>query len=282
MNNNWIVTKASVIGKSHLEDNNPCQDAHSCSFFENENFLIVAVSDGAGSASHSHLGSGIVVEQAIQRFAKVIISNKFNLSPPEFPEWRERSAQIFKDIFEYMKIFSKTENILYKSLAATAIVIIITDYGLLSAHIGDGRAGYRNSKGEWHSCIKPFKGELANETVFITSDIWDNNDLGEYIESRIIVESIDAFTLLTDGCENVCFQINKYNTETKLYERQNIPFPEFYNYNVEILKQLYNQGISETEIDDIWEKFLTSGNETFANEPDDKTLLLGVKVKSET
>ncbi|MGB5025482.1 MAG: hypothetical protein WBO44_09040, partial [Saprospiraceae bacterium] len=98
---------------------------------------------------------------------------------------------------------------------------------------------------------------------------------------RIIQDSELAFTLLSDGCENVCFELNKFNDETKLFERKNNPYAGFYNHNIEVLKTLQKNGLTEKEIDLMWENFLNNGLESFANEPDDKTLLLGIKIISE-
>ncbi|MBK7438376.1 MAG: protein phosphatase 2C domain-containing protein [Saprospiraceae bacterium] len=46
--------------------------------------------------------------------------------------------------------------------------------GLICSHIGDGRAGYQDNENTWHSVLEPFKGEEANQTIFITSDIWES------------------------------------------------------------------------------------------------------------
>ncbi|MGB5024649.1 MAG: PP2C family serine/threonine-protein phosphatase, partial [Saprospiraceae bacterium] len=186
MNDNWIVAKASVIGASHIKENLPCQDSHGYKFFSEDNFGIAVVSDGAGSTEFSHLGSGEVVQQVIEKFSKLTKEETFHLNAPELSIWNKKSVEVFKSILTALKEFAEEEKINYKSLAATAIVIIITPYGLLTTHIGDGRAGYLNEKGEWLSCITPYKGELANETVFITSDFWEDENFEKFIKCRII------------------------------------------------------------------------------------------------
>ena len=214
MDNNWLVAKASVIGNSHITEKLPCQDSHGYKFFSEENFGVAVVSDGAGSAVFSDLGSSKVVEQALVKFSNLIKTEKLYEAAPEEIIWKEKSIHVFKEIFAELQKFAEEEKINYKELAATAIVVAIMPYGIIATHIGDGRAGYLNDKGEWFSCITPYKGELANETVFITSDFWEKDNLDQFIESRIIQDSVSAFTLLTDGCENVCFELNKFNSET--------------------------------------------------------------------
>jgi hypothetical protein len=281
MDNNWLIVKASVIGNSHITENLPCQDSHGYKFFSKENFGVAVVSDGAGSADFSDLGSGKVVEQALKKFSTLIKTEKLYEAAPEETIWKEKSIQVFKEIFAELQKFADEENINYKTLAATAIVVAIMPYGIIATHIGDGRAGYLNDNGEWFSCITPYKGELANETVFITSDFWEKDNLDQFIESRIIQDSVSAFTLLTDGCENVCFELNKFNSETQLYERLNNPYSGFFNHNIGVLKSLHSTGLTEEEINSMWANFLTNGLESFANELDDKTLLLAIKINNE-
>jgi len=280
MDNNWLVAKASVIGNSHIAEKLPCQDSHGYKFYGEENFGIAVVSDGAGSADFADLGSRKVVEYAIEYFSNLIKSEKYYLATPEEIVWRENAIGVFKVIFAEMQKIAEEEKINYKTLAATVIVLAIMPYGILVTHIGDGRAGYLNDNGEWFSCITPYKGDLANETVFITSDFWMKENLEQYIESRIIIDSVSAFTLLTDGCENVCFELNNYNLEKEIYERLNKPYSGFFNHNISVLKSLHNIGLNEEEISSMWAHFLTNGLESFANEPDDKTLLLAVKLNS--
>lgn len=279
MENRWVVAKATVIGNGHMKENIPCQDAHAYKFFHEDNFAIAVVSDGAGSAEFSQIGSKIVVEQAIEKFSILVQENNFVLQAPEFPFWRQKCVETFNSIFIYLQEIALREHIDYKSLAATAIIVILTPYGLLTTHIGDGRAGYLDGQGEWHACIKPFKGELANETVFITSDFWRKENIEDFIESRVILDVVTAFTLLSDGCENVCFQLNQFNEELQTYERINKPFPGFYGHNINTLVQMSKQELSEIEIDLLWEQFLIKGNEQFIHERDDKTLILGVKLQ---
>ena len=275
-----MVAKASVIGNSHIKEELLCQDSYAYEFFPDDDFAIAVVSDGAGSAEFSHIASQQVVNQAMDEFSKIVKSEKLNLIKPSDDIWQKQAIETFKIISQSIKKFSETENLNFKSLGATAIVMIIVPYGLLTAHIGDGRAGYLNGNGLWNSCMTPFKGELANETVFITSDFWEEKKLDRFIECRVIEDSVEAFTLLSDGCENTCFQLNQFNDETKLYQRMNNPYAGFYNPNIEVLKTLHNHGLSEKEIDSIWRDFLANGIESFASEPDDKTLLLGVRINN--
>ncbi|MEM4326432.1 MAG: PP2C family serine/threonine-protein phosphatase [Candidatus Pacearchaeota archaeon] len=279
---NWLFIGASVQGSYHLANNIPCQDAHFYRYYKENNFWICVISDGAGSCEFSHIGSGKVVELSLEHFSEILkikIDEWLKDSSTISNEvWHEISKNTFQKVYEDLKKFANEEGYDLKSLSATVILIIVTSLGLLVTHIGDGRAGYRNENGEWKSMITPFKGEFANETVFITSPIWDKDKLDLYIESQIITEPSDAIVLLSDGCENICFETVVFNEKHKSYEHINKPFKEYLDPMVETIKTLYNQGKSLEEINRLWEEYLINGTEELALEPDDKTLIIGVKV----
>ena len=60
----WVLVGASVRGNGHIESNLPCQDNHKYEELE-KGWGIAIVSDGAGSAAHSDMGSKIVVERGL-------------------------------------------------------------------------------------------------------------------------------------------------------------------------------------------------------------------------
>jgi hypothetical protein len=278
-NEEWIIAQASVIGSLHITNFLPCQDAHLCKTIGQGDWLLCVVSDGAGSCEFSHIGSGKVVELVYWYFSELIKEQKWidDFCIPENEIWHKLAKDIFKKVFADLQEFAKNEGYTLKSLSATLILVIATPLGLLVSHIGDGRAGYQNLQGEWKSMLTPFKGEYANETVFITSPIWEDDKIDTYIESRVVVESTNAFVLMSDGCENACYETTIFNEETKLYENINKPFAGFLNPIIQTLQNLSEQGKTEQEINLLWEDYLNDGTEEFAKEQDDKTLILAVK-----
>lgn len=281
MQTKWVIAKASTIGKLHIKNDLPCQDSNFCATIGQSDWAIAIVADGAGSYEFSHIGSGKVVKLSYLYFSKLIKKNKWieNNCLPKIDEWKGVAKQGFKMVFNDLEDFSIKENYDLSSLSSTVIVVIYSPLGLLVSHIGDGRAGYRTSDGEWKSMIDPFKGEYANETIFITSPIWKDEIIDNFIESRIISEPTNSFVMMSDGCENICFETTILNETTKQYEHINKPFAGFLNPISKILINLSNLGKTEKEIDLLWEEYLTDGTEELANEEDDKTLVLAVKME---
>lgn len=91
------------------------------------------------------------------------------------------------------------------------MVVIYSPLGLLAVHVGDGRMGYKTMSGEWKSMMTPHKGEEANQTIFLISEFWDipNYELSGVLvpESIVIREPVQAFALMSDGCEHTAMEM---------------------------------------------------------------------------
>jgi hypothetical protein len=281
MYGNWVIAKGSSIGGRHIEDNLPCQDSNAVFYNLEMDFGIAIVSDGAGSASHSDLGSNIIVDKGIELLnAKFSVNSFQDLIQKEQIEVDNFFIDFYRLLYKNFEEYSLENDLPIKSLAATSIIVVFNQSGLICSHIGDGRAGYQDKENNWHSVLEPFKGEEANQTIFITSDIWESPN--EFIRTTKVNNQIQSFTLMSDGCESATFELNRFNEETQLYEKLNNPYPKFFNPNVGILRELALGGKATDEIDELWLKFLHSGNSKFESEIDDKTLILGTLINNES
>ena len=273
---NWVVVGASVIGNSHISMGLPCQDNIKYAYLKN-GWGIAITSDGAGSAEHSDVGSRIVTERGVHYFKSAIEQKKWieqGILPTE-AEWTSIAFTVLKAIRDDIEKFATAKDVEFKSLSATIVVVIHTPQGFLTTHVGDGRAGYQDDTNEWKSLITPHKGEEANQTIFLTSDFWN---LPYYVmsgvmvpESRVISCSPIAFTLMSDGCEHTSWLCNMKNEATGFFYDPNKPYDRFFNPLVQTVSK------EDTATLDIrWARYIMSGNNSFKNEPDDKTMILGV------
>ena len=281
MYGDWIIAKGSSIGGRHIEDNTPCQDANNVFYNSKLNYGIAVVSDGAGSATNSEKGSNFIVNQIVE-----IIKNK--LTTTDFVTFLETEKQeidtffisAFKDLHEQLDEFAKSNDLPIKSLAATVILVLFGKSGLICSHIGDGRAGFQDMNDGWFPILEPYKGEEANQTIFLTSEIWENPQ--DFVRTTVVKQPIQSFTLMSDGSENATFELNRFNEETQMYKRLNNPYPKFFNPNVKVLRELHKSGKTAIEIDELWTSFIKNGNEKFESEIDDKTLILGTLIDKDT
>ena len=122
---------------------------------------------------------------------------------------------------------------------------------------------------EWQALITPYRGNEANETVFITSNIWTQEGVKEYVLTDIIKGNIRGFALLSDGCEKAAFEVNIYDEETQKYTDPNRPFPRFFEPNVPGLRKSHEEHKTQEEINTLWSGFLREGTKQFKHEIDD-------------
>lgn len=279
-NNEWIVVGASVIGRGHVESNIPCQDSNTYADLGN-GWGIAITSDGAGSAKHSHVGSKIVVARSKAYFEQLILGAswyKDNTIPDDLT-WSKLVFRALKAVRDDLQRFADEKQEKLESFAATVIVVVHTPNGLLVAHIGDGRAGYQDQSGTWHSLITPHKGEEANQTIFITSDFWNipyYEMSGVSVpETKVIKETVRSFVLMSDGCEHTSWDCNLYDADKGVYYDPNTPHAAFFNPLIETLKELKKNDFPFGERSEKWYNYLDKGNKSFIKETDDKTMILG-------
>lgn len=279
----WIIVGASVKGNGHIQSNMPCQDNHKFESLGN-GWGIAIVSDGAGSAVHSELGSKVVVERGLFHF-KNLLEKEGWMKKNELPtdiEWLQKSYYTLKAVRDDVDLVSKKNNVELGSLSATCLAVIYSPIGLLTVHVGDGRMGYKSKSGEWQSIMKPHKGEEANQTIFLVSDFWN---IPNYVMSNVLVpesivvrEPVRAFALMSDGCENTAWKCTVLNPETGKYYDQNKPFEGFFNPLEETLLSFHYEKVPDKDRQDKWYKFIESGTNGFVKEQDDKTMIYGLLI----
>lgn len=190
----WKTFTVTFRGKLHEKENIKCQDSAYGS--NSGDIVILALSDGAGSARLSHIGSKIVVNT----FAELLKSNFEKFYRDEYP---------YKVIIERInKNFSKNAikyGVEPKEFSATLVGLAMKDNQYFFIHIGDGIAAYYSDKLEILS-IGVF-GEYANETVFVNSENIDNNQL--VVKKGIIDSNTRAFLIMSDGASKIFYDKKK-------------------------------------------------------------------------
>ncbi|MEH2465823.1 protein phosphatase 2C domain-containing protein [Nostoc sp.] len=92
---NWKAVARSEIGTGHQKQGIVCQDyGNYCSFGD---VIVGAITDGAGSAKHSDVGSRLAVETVLKCFSDI----------NEFPH-KQDSQPLDKE--EAQKVFAKSVN----------------------------------------------------------------------------------------------------------------------------------------------------------------------------
>ncbi len=281
LDDNTEIFGVSLKGRQHTEDNELCQDYHLFKDMGNCWHLYV-VSDGAGSAKASHRGSKTNCEIASYFVKRMLDTNKWNENNylPSETEWYREFDSICRALKNFIeeKTESLDERLVAKDFNATLMLLLVTPNGMLSGHIGDGRMGYQNFNGDWLSIMTPHKGDEPNQTVFILN-AWDKVRVPAFKmsgvsvpETRVIKDVPTKVVLITDGCENFCWNCFHLNEETQRYEDRNTPFAGYFIPLVDMLVSVKDERLKLKE----FIKFIDSNTEACREEQDDRTIILGL------
>jgi hypothetical protein len=170
----WWVVGASVRGSAHEHGDGPLQDAHA--WAATDDGFVIAVADGAGSAARSDVGAAAAVAAAV--------------AAPDDPVAAARRAieAIGGDLGE---------------LACTLLVAVVAADGVRLHAVGDGAAVVADADGRLVVPLPPDRGEFRNETVFVTSDGWEQAIRTASVPSA----DVTGLALLTDGLELLALDV---------------------------------------------------------------------------
>lgn len=273
----WKWYGLSVQGEGHMRNSLPCQDFHKIQMLDADRGIGVAVvSDGAGSKQNSDIGSQLVCEKTVQHMREAI--ERLNWGVDRYPspdEWdgiiRVTVQLLQNDLFEYESMSRCS----FDSLGATWMVMLFSPQKTYFAHIGDGRAGVLCRNG-WKAVLTPHKGKEANQTVFITNKVLEEGLRVSGVpvpETVVIDEQVDAFVLMSDGCENGLWKKSRKENLPDgdfRYVPQNEPFTPALD---DILDKMRKCGGEDCLL--MLFEIIDRYNKPLKNETDDKTLCLG-------
>ncbi len=273
-NQNWYVTAASVAGKGHVERDLPCQDAHHYTP-AGRNWMVAAVADGAGSQTHSEYGSQLACQQVVKLLSESVVHHKW-VQTSTIPDTRTLNlvvSNIIVTVLAELNVKAAELGVDIKSLACTLMAVVGTEHGLFGFQVGDGRGCYLDNDGIWKPLFVPFRGEFANETIFLTSSPLIGGDINEYVTVFRFEGDKLPFALLSDGCEMASFECHIVDDETGHFSDPNRPFPGFFNPILQTLRSMADKNTPEV-VNHNWAQFLDSGTERLSTESDDKTMLV--------
>jgi Protein phosphatase 2C len=189
----WVAAKST--GTSHIRSGIGCDDFAACVEVNTPNgsLLIPVVSDGAGSARYSSLGSRICcrvfVQNAVQFFSA---GGTFDsLSSELIYGWLD-------EMRDRIGICARDRGTSIRDFAATFVAALVFDERALFFHIGDGAAVYSlDHSGPWVVASWPDQGEYASTTYFVTDDPVPRLRLVS------VDEKVSRLALFTDGIERL-------------------------------------------------------------------------------
>lgn len=181
----WQVLGASTVGASHQKQALPCQDAWIAAECQGD-VLVVAVADGAGSATHAEVGSCLAAKRAVSAvFDRMLL--------PRTGGVYAMLDDAFACARQELEFEASATGLDLRDLSTTLTVVIAMPDCLGVAQTGDGLVVALEPDGSLIPLTLPQRGEYANETHFLTGP---GGGSPRYIR---IGEAAPAFAVLTDG-----------------------------------------------------------------------------------
>jgi hypothetical protein len=205
-----IVSKAWVTGTSHERLGRGCEDVHVYRVYGRE-LLLIAVADGAGSASFAASGANVAAQCAIEAAERILYRQT---EPAEYDQWQsvlrgvltaarealvrlaEKSITVAIPLLSAERRDSSDASAL-RNFATTLLVAIATLNWIAVAQVGDGAVVIQYNDGTLKSLTPRQRGEYINETCFLTDE--DFLSLAEY--NVVSCANTQGIALLTDGLQ---------------------------------------------------------------------------------
>jgi len=205
MSDGWKFAAASVIGTSHQKSpEGLCQDSHAARYLESASAFIGIVSDGAGSASHAHIGSrltcDVILHEAEAADPAVLFTEAFA---------RDTVENLRRVLFEE----ADNEALTIRDFACTMLVAIVSGERASFWQVGDGAICVREEGSDQYSCVYwPEKGDYANVTFFVT-DVRAQEETQVALRDKQILE----VALFSDGIERLALDFVAHEAYTGFF-----------------------------------------------------------------
>lgn len=192
----WRVVGAVAPGTSHERLGLPCQDA--LAYQAGEHNLLVALSDGAGTAERSEVGAQIAVQAALDSLTDALEASL----PAEQAGWQDTLCAAFTAARSALESLAEIEQQPLRTYAATLILVVATADRLVVAQLGDGAVVAGESPDNLFLVSRAQRGEYANETYFLTQ-----GDALEQVQVSMYKKVVNSLAVMSDGLTRLAMQL---------------------------------------------------------------------------
>lgn len=246
------IVAASQRGRSHGQEGKARDDDFEICHCSESDWYILAVADGAGSATYSRKGSAVACETVVDYCKKKLEHNAdFENAIMEFEADRENvekrahltryihdivflaAAEAQKRVLELPK---HIEGSTAKDFATTLMFAIAKKFSfgwfISSFWVGDGAIAIFNEKDKTLRLLgQPDEGEFSGQTRFLTMrEVIREKDAFIKRIKMSIVDDFTALFLMTDGVSDAMFAsdkaLNDFESWKNFYDKLNNGFPE--------------------------------------------------------
>lgn len=247
----WRFAGASVCGTSHERLALPCQDAY---HFEQPSaeVIMMAVADGAGSASRADEGAAIAVKAAIGHLQE-------SYNEGRAPKDEENIESLVLDSVDKARLavekYAAESNDEVSAFACTLLLTFATGEFVAFAQIGDGGVVIQDFEGKITGLTVPEPSTYANETYFLVSP-----KAFAHTQFQLWKGKTKHIAMFSDGLQHLCLQMPA-----------GTPYDRFFKPLFEFLDSSREQSVLEENLSG----FLKS-QKVKAHTDDDITLIMSV------
>lgn len=252
----WRVAAASVEGTSHAKLGTPCQDAVTVKFFndaDGREVLVVVVSDGAGSAKRSDIGSMLACS-TIAEAVEVFLAESRRVVEIDRAVAETWLAMVRKAIVER----AAEDGEVPREYACTLLAAVVGQDAAAFMQIGDGATVIFDGEG-WAWIHWPQHGEYLNTTNFVTAD-----NARECLDFDLCEVIVDELAVFTDGLEGLV-----------LHQATKTVFSPFFDRMIPAVRACTAAGL-DAGLSEALASYLTSPP-ICARTDDDKSLVLATR-----
>lgn len=247
----WRVVGAAAAGTSHVRLDLPCQDA--VAYQADERYLLVALSDGAGTAERSQYGAQTAVQAALDALLAALEAGL----PVDQAGWQDTLLSAITAARSALESLAEIEEQTLRSYAATLILAVATADRLAVAQLGDGAVVAGEAADELFLVNRAQRGEYANETYFLTQE-----DALEQVQISVYEKAVNLLAVMSDGLTRLALQLPAQE-----------PYLPFFKPLFEFATRANEEEQAAGHLVD----FLTSGRVCDRTD-DDKSLVLAVRL----
>jgi Protein phosphatase 2C len=248
----WRIVGTSVTGTRHLTSNTDCEDTLGYRSLSNGTILL-AVADGAGSASRAKEGAQCAVQTALA-FAETMLAQSSTEQDEDF--CRDVLEQTLQAVHDSIEQLALNQTALHE-FATTFLFAMITPERLAVLQVGDGAIVIQQEDETLQTITVPGYAEYINECSFVTDA--DYRAHAQY--SILPLKHTRGIAMLTDGLQALAIEL-----------ATNIAYAPFF---IPLFEFAAREDRAEVELTQELHDFLAS-KRVCQYTDDDKTLVLAV------
>jgi hypothetical protein len=188
----WAVLGESVTGTSHRARDVPCQDAfRSRTFGPEGESLVLAVADGAGSATHSGIAATLTCDELVRRAEALDFGT---------PLTQKGILSLFSAVRDALLAEAERLAVSPREFACTVLFAVVRPGSATFAQIGDGAIVVTRA-GCPHTVFWPEPAEYANATDFLTDE-----HFADVIRFETTADPVVEVAAFSDGLQRLALQ----------------------------------------------------------------------------